>query len=70
MCGPDLTHAAWHKSRFSGSSGACVEVARLDGGRVAVRDSKAPSGPALVFVTSQWRAFVGGVRNGSFDLLG
>jgi hypothetical protein len=49
----------WQKSRLSNPSGNCVEVARLpDGGR-AIRNSRAPRGPALVFTAGEWAAFVG-----------
>jgi len=65
----DLTGAAWRKSSFSsGNGGACVEVAIVpgvteDGGSlVALRDSKNPAGPALVFTPDEWRAFLSGVR--------
>jgi hypothetical protein len=44
-----------------------VEVAFLDGGRVAVRDSKEPTGPALLFTAAEWSAFVDGARSGEFD---
>lgn len=69
--GPDLPHAVWRKSTRSGANG-CVEVAFLNS-RVAVRDSKdAPSGdgemPILVFSADAWTGFIGGVRNGEFDL--
>ncbi|WTL69530.1 DUF397 domain-containing protein [Streptosporangium sp. NBC_01495] len=64
----ELANAKWRKSSLSGSDGGnCVEVADLSGGRAAVRDSKDPSGPALVFARGEWAAFVGGVRNGEFD---
>jgi hypothetical protein len=36
--------------------------------RVAVRDSKNPDGPALLFTRREWEAFLGGVRDGQFDL--
>jgi hypothetical protein len=62
----DLSAAVWRKSTFSGLNG-CVEVA-LVAGRLAVRDSKDPQGPVLLFTPDEWRAFVGGVRNGEFDL--
>jgi hypothetical protein len=46
---PDLNNARWRKSsRSGGNGGQCVEVALLDGA-IAVRDSKNPAGPALVF---------------------
>lgn len=44
----------------------CVEVARFDEG-VAVRDSKAPAGPMLVFARDAWGDFVEDVKAGSFD---
>lgn len=63
----DLTRAQWHKATHSGSENACVEVAPLpDGGR-AVRDSKNPHGPALIFTHAEWTAFTAGVRDGEFD---
>ncbi|MEU8181535.1 DUF397 domain-containing protein [Micromonospora sp. NPDC049044] len=55
----ELTGARWRKStRSNGSGGACVEVASNLPGFVAVRDSKDPTGPALVFPPDAWRAFV------------
>jgi len=66
----DLSPAVWRKSTFSNNTGACVEVADLpadlDGGR-AVRDSKNPAGPALMFTAAEWAAFTAGVRAGEFD---
>lgn len=54
----DLNRADWRKSSFSGNNGgACVEVARNLPGFVAVRDSKDPDGPALVFTRADWAAF-------------
>jgi len=37
-------------------------------GVIAVRDFKDPTGPALVFTPAEWQAFVGGVKDGEFDL--
>jgi hypothetical protein len=55
----DLTRAAWRKSsRSNQNGGACVEVADNLPGVVAVRDSKDPAGPALVFAPAAWRAFI------------
>ncbi|MGH3343483.1 MAG: DUF397 domain-containing protein [Carbonactinosporaceae bacterium] len=62
----DLSDAAWRKSRRSNADRACVEVAFLDGGAVAVRDSKDPTGPKLVFTRNEWDAFTGGVVDGEF----
>lgn len=63
----DLSVAVWRKSSLSGDNGAqCVEVAANLPGVVAVRDSKDPQGPKLLFTPAQWRAFVGGVKSGEF----
>ena len=56
--------ARWVKSTHSGPTGGnCVEVAPL-GCRVAVRDSRHPAGPALVFPAAAWDAFVAAAKNG------
>ena len=57
---PDLSNAEWFKSSHSNNQGGeCVEVAHL-AGHVGVRDSKNPSGPALVFTQGEWQAFLAG----------
>ncbi|MFD8531395.1 DUF397 domain-containing protein [Streptosporangium canum] len=66
----DLSAAVWRKSSRSGDNGGqCVEVADNLPGVVAVRDSKDPDGPALLFTPAEWRSFVGGVKSGAFDRL-
>ncbi|QBS42433.1 DUF397 domain-containing protein [Nocardia sp. CS682] len=63
----DLTDAVWRKSTFSGPDGACVEVAFLKEGNVAVRDTKAQKrGPVLAFTPHEWDAFLGGILAGNF----
>ncbi|WP_433723973.1 DUF397 domain-containing protein [Nocardia sp. CA-129566] len=62
----DLSGAKWFKSTASQPSGDCVEAAHLDGGMIGVRDSKNPSGPALVFTPAEWEAFTAGIRAGKF----
>ncbi|MFC3963645.1 DUF397 domain-containing protein [Nocardia jiangsuensis] len=62
----DLTGARWFKSTFSRAGGDCVEIAHLEGGHTAVRDSKDPVGPVLDFTPSEWTAFVAGVKAGEF----
>ena len=55
----------WKKSSFSGPTGGnCVETATLPESRIAVRNSRFPAGPALVFTASAWDAFVGRCRTG------
>ena len=57
----------WRKSSLSTTNG-CVEVAFV-GDRIAVRDSKQQGrGPVLEFTAAEWAAFLGGVRDGEFDL--
>ncbi|WP_306361329.1 DUF397 domain-containing protein [Nocardia sp. CC227C] len=65
----DLSAASWFKSTYSGGGQECVEVAFIGAvaERVGVRDSKAPTGPALVFDSVGWDAFVGALRSGRFD---
>jgi hypothetical protein len=53
----NLSDVLWHKSSFSGNNGTCVEVADL-AGAVAVRDSKDPLGPALLFCDEAWSDFL------------
>jgi len=65
----DLTSAEWRKSSYSGTNGGnCVQVARNLPGVVAMRDSKDPHGPALIFTPDEWRAFTAGIKVGEFDL--
>lgn len=67
-CTMDVTGAIWRKSSYSnGSGGDCVEVADLDGGHRAVRDSKNPTGPLLIFTPADWSAFTSAVRSGELD---
>ncbi|MGW3231999.1 DUF397 domain-containing protein [Kitasatospora sp. NPDC001095] len=64
----DLTDVSWRKSSYSGTGGgACIEVADGFADVTPVRDSKDPSGPALLFPTAAWQAFVTAVRTGEFD---
>ncbi len=65
--GLELARMHWCKSSHSGTAGNCVEVADLHDGHRAVRDSKNPTGPALIFTPADWAAFTAGVRAGEFD---
>lgn len=63
----DISAAAWFSSRACNNS-ACVQVAHLPGGFVALRDSKDAAKPAHVFDAEEWGAFITGAKNGEFDL--
>ena len=64
---PALT---WQKSHRSNSSGNCVEMARLpDGNGIAVRNSRDPQGPVLIYTVEEIAALLAGVRDGDFDHL-
>lgn len=58
---------SWRKSRHSGAMGNCVEVAQLGSGDVAVRNSRFPEGPALVYTRAEIAAFLAGAKDGEFD---
>jgi hypothetical protein len=59
----------WRKSSLSGNDQpSCVEVAFVVDDAVLVRDSKDPDGAVLTFTRGEWVAFLGGVRNGEFEL--
>ncbi|MFG2305286.1 DUF397 domain-containing protein [Actinacidiphila glaucinigra] len=64
-----LRGVMWIKSRHSTADGNCVEVALLAGGEVALRNSRDPHGPALVYTRAEVAAFIAGVRDGEFDLI-
>jgi hypothetical protein len=55
------------KSSFSANGQSCVECARLPGGGMAVRDTKDPDGPTLIFTSEDWEAFTRGIRAGELD---
>lgn len=70
MSAHDLARAVWRKSTRSGggNDSNCIEVADL-GTAVAVRDSKHPTGPVLIFTPDEWHAFLDGAKDGEFDLM-
>jgi Domain of unknown function (DUF397) len=67
MSAADLAGVTWRKSRRSGQLGNCVEAAVLDSGDVAVRNSRHPSGPALIFTRDEMAAFLAGAKDGELD---
>ena len=67
MSAKDLPGACWRKSTISNSQGACVELAKLSNGEFAVRNSRHPDGPALIYSEAEIAALVAGVKLGEFD---
>lgn len=66
----DQLPVLWQKSSYSNPSGNCVELAQLPGdGGVAVRNSRDPQGPALIYTPAEIAAFILGARAGEFDHL-
>lgn len=61
------TASSWTKSSLSHANGNCIEIADLSDGQVGMRDSKDVTGPMLGITSSEWKAFLGGIRNGEFD---
>lgn len=60
----------WVKSSASNPAGGnCVEFAALPNGDTAVRNSRFPEGPALVFTCSEIVAMLAGAKEGEFDHL-
>ncbi|MGC4805920.1 DUF397 domain-containing protein [Micromonospora sp. DT233] len=65
MTPSELAQVHWHKSSRSGANDSnCVEVAELPAA-LAVRDSKDPAGPVLLFGPAAWSSFVAGLRAGT-----
>jgi hypothetical protein len=69
MPAADLEGVVWQKSRHSNSKGNCVELAALEGGAVAMRNSRFPDGPALIYTRDEIEALLLGVKDGEFDHL-
>ena len=67
----DLSGVLWRKSSYSNGQANCVEIAALRGRRttVAVRDSKAPGGSALMFSAQAWQQFAYDLRGDAKDCL-
>ena len=62
-----LGAVTWRKATASNPRGDCVELARVAGDAVAVRNSRDPHGPALVYTPAEIAAFLTGAKAGEFD---
>ncbi|MGY3057862.1 hypothetical protein ACVWZD_002107 [Streptomyces sp. TE3672] len=57
-------HVSWWKSSASGAQSDCVECGIVGAASVAVRDSKVPNGPALIFGRDTFSAMIDAVAGG------
>jgi hypothetical protein len=69
MAAAKLRGVVWQKSRHSNANGTCVEMAALPDGDVAVRNSRFPDGPALIYTRAEIESLILGVKDGEFDHL-
>jgi hypothetical protein len=53
----ELRQLSWRKAQRSMNNGDCVELAPANG-KIFVRDSKNPGGPALEYAAHVWRSFL------------
>jgi Domain of unknown function (DUF397) len=63
----ELGEVRWQKSQHSNPNGACVELAALPSGEIAMRNSRFPAGAVLLYTQAEIHAFLAGARDGEFD---
>ncbi|MGW8379086.1 DUF397 domain-containing protein [Streptomyces sp. ODS28] len=51
------------------TGGQCVEAKRLPDQRIALRHSRDPEGPALIYTPAEMEAFIRGCQAGTADYL-
>jgi hypothetical protein len=69
MPATDLGDQGWESPWSGPNGGQCVQTKLLADGRVALRQSTDPAGPALIYTPQEIAAFVAGVKQGLADHL-
>jgi hypothetical protein len=69
MLATELGEVRWQKSWHSNPNGECVELAALPTGEIAMRNSRFPAGPVLLYTQAEITAFLAGAKDGEFDHL-
>ncbi|MFF4136622.1 DUF397 domain-containing protein [Streptomyces mirabilis] len=69
MPASELGEQGWESPWSGPNGGQCVETKQLSDGRVALRQSTDPTGPALIYTPQEMTAFVAGVKEGLADHL-
>ena len=69
MLAAELGEVRWQKSGRSNPNGECVELAALPTGEIAMRNSRFPVGPVLLYTQAEITAFLAGAKDGEFDHL-
>ncbi len=69
MPAAQLGSNGWRKPWSGGNGGSCVEAMRLRDGRVALRQSNDPDGPALIYSPHEIEGFIRAAKSGEADFL-
>jgi Domain of unknown function (DUF397) len=69
MPATELGTGGWEKPWSGPNGGSCVEAKKLPDGRVALRQSTDPDGPALIYTRAEMVAFLDGAKAGQADHL-
>ena len=69
MLAAELGEVRWQKSWHSNPNGECVELAALPTGEIAMRNSRYPTGPVLLYTQAEINAFLAGAKDNEFDHL-
>lgn len=65
----NLGTEGWHKPWSGTNGGNCIEAMKLADGRVALRQSTDPDGPALIYSPHEIESFIRGAKRGEADFL-